>query len=178
MIRLALLTLFSALVSTSFSQNTIQESGDWCSADLGLFLKTEEQAKFVQWYKDGEILPGEIDEAINCMKYGEGVYSVTFAIHDETGKLTYDLTSIEGPVADFQANNYLAAAVTFFKAHSVSNEEIVSWHWDFGNGETSNEKAPRVMYKEEKVYTVTLTVTTESGCQHTITKNHKWSYSD
>jgi len=40
---------------------------------------------------------------------------------------------------------------------------IVSWHWDFGDGETSNEENPSHIYDRRGIYDVTLTVKDEGG---------------
>jgi len=44
----------------------------------------------------------------------------------------------------------------------MADIDIVSVHWDFGNGTTSNEQSPIVQF-EPGVYTVTLTVTDSTG---------------
>jgi len=44
-----------------------------------------------------------------------------------------------------------------------STGDIISWHWDFGDGTTSNEQNPVHQYTNLGTYTVTLTITTSSG---------------
>ncbi len=44
---------------------------------------------------------------------------------------------------------------------------IASWSWDFGDGQTSAEQNPTHTYTAPGIYTVTLTVTDESGAQAT-----------
>jgi len=46
---------------------------------------------------------------------------------------------------------------------------IISWLWDFGDGNTSTQQNPSHTYATPGVYTVTLTVTTADGCTQTIT---------
>ncbi|MBL7804695.1 MAG: PKD domain-containing protein [Saprospiraceae bacterium] len=43
-------------------------------------------------------------------------------------------------------------------------DAVVSYAWDFGDGNTSTEANPSHTYAEDGVYTVTLTITTASGC--------------
>jgi len=43
--------------------------------------------------------------------------------------------------------------------------------WDFGNGETSTEIAPRFSYSKSGAYVITLTVTSSTGDKSTVTKN-------
>lgn len=45
--------------------------------------------------------------------------------------------------------------------------------WDFGNGETSTEKAPIFWYPTSGTYTITLTVTSSTGEKSTATKSIK-----
>ncbi len=46
---------------------------------------------------------------------------------------------------------------------------IDSWLWDFGDGTTSTEQFPEHLYDSEGTYTVTLTVSSDFGCEETIT---------
>ena len=46
-----------------------------------------------------------------------------------------------------------------------------SWSWDFGDGGTSTLKSPNHTYSNPGLYNITLTVTTNSGCNGTIVKN-------
>jgi len=45
---------------------------------------------------------------------------------------------------------------------SYSPNPIVSWNWDFGDGETSNEQSPFHEYATHGVYTVTLSIESDS----------------
>jgi len=45
---------------------------------------------------------------------------------------------------------------------------IASWHWDFGNGDTSTFQNPSYRYPLPGLYTVTLTVTNLKGCSNSI----------
>jgi PKD repeat protein len=57
-----------------------------------------------------------------------------------------------------------------FTDQSTSSEEIVSWDWDFGDGNTSTEQNPTHVYYEG-TYDVTLTVEDSEGDDDTETKN-------
>ncbi|MEM9685965.1 MAG: PKD domain-containing protein [Bacteroidota bacterium] len=45
------------------------------------------------------------------------------------------------------------------------------YHWDFGDGDTSNEKAPVHTYEEDGAYVVSLTATDKLGISHSITQD-------
>lgn len=47
---------------------------------------------------------------------------------------------------------------------------ISSWHWDFGNGNTSTQQYPQHVFPMAGKHPVTLTITTDSGCTASITK--------
>ncbi|MFO8130222.1 MAG: PKD domain-containing protein, partial [Bacteroidales bacterium] len=47
---------------------------------------------------------------------------------------------------------------------------VVQWHWDFGDGDTSNFQNPAHLYTGPGVYTVSLTATNIHGCDSTITR--------
>lgn len=169
-------SLFLSLFATSFGQGALIESGNWCDGDLQVAIVVPEESTVVGWYKDGELLVGETAYHLNCMTYGKGYYMLKISTDGTEYSYLRDLTTTEGPSAGFTAKNMLAAAVTYFEDSSISSEDITAWEWDFGNGETSTEQNPKVMFAEQKVYTITLKVTTTSGCSHTITKKHEWAY--
>jgi len=54
--------------------------------------------------------------------------------------------------------------------YDKSTGDIISWHWDFGDGTTSNEQNPLHQYTSLGTYTVTLTIQTTSGSD-SISKN-------
>lgn len=59
-----------------------------------------------------------------------------------------------------------------FTDNSISPNQatnpIVSWNWNFGNGQTSTLQNPPSQIYQIGVYDVTLTVTTQSGCTATV----------
>lgn len=49
-----------------------------------------------------------------------------------------------------------------------STEDAISWFWDFGDGTYSTLRDPIHQYPDTLVYGVTLTITTSTGCVHSI----------
>ena len=47
--------------------------------------------------------------------------------------------------------------------YGVAEGSVSSWHWDFGDGETSDEQNPVHTYYAEGIYDVTLTITNSDG---------------
>ncbi|MDX1912292.1 MAG: PKD domain-containing protein [Saprospiraceae bacterium] len=74
-------------------------------------------------------------------------------------------------VADFSIENPLSK-VNESEPVLLSNlsQNAVAYHWDFGNGVTSNEKQPAFAYSKCGIFNITLTVT---GADGTIKKARK-----
>jgi uncharacterized repeat protein (TIGR01451 family) len=53
---------------------------------------------------------------------------------------------------------------------SQPSDPVVAWLWDFGDGGTSPQQNPTHKWLSPGVYPVMLTVTTESGCEASVTK--------
>lgn len=64
------------------------------------------------------------------------------------------------PVADFDANVACLGSATNFRDTSTAfgNYNIVSWYWEFGDGDTSTQQHPQHTYAAPGVYNATLTV--------------------
>jgi len=58
----------------------------------------------------------------------------------------------------------------FIDASTVTNGNIKSWQWNFGDGGTSALQSPTHVYAVAGTYNVTLTVTTTTGCDSIIVK--------
>jgi hypothetical protein len=72
-------------------------------------------------------------------------------------------TPIPAPVADFSATPrecYRACTVYFT---DLSTGEIISWSWNFGDGQTSTLRNPSHYYYYNNWFTITLTVTGPGG---------------
>lgn len=49
-----------------------------------------------------------------------------------------------------------------------TNDPVASYLWNFGNGATSTQASPTTTYTQQGSYTVSLTITTASGCTETL----------
>ena len=68
----------------------------------------------------------------------------------------------------FQAGLACEGATIDFTDTTTSNETIASWEWNFGDGSpTSNFESPSHIYSNSGNFEVSLTVTTNSGCEAT-----------
>ena len=124
--------------------------------------------------------------------FGDGTTSIDefpFHTYTEEGQFTVSLTvtEIDGdshtktvenyvkvedpnttPVAAFIADpmeGETPLPVTFTD-QTLSEEGVIAWNWDFGDGTSSNEQSPTHTYETEGSYTVSLTVTEADGDQN------------
>ena len=77
------------------------------------------------------------------------------------------ISSNEGPTADFTADVFDCCEpleVQFTDLSTAGDNPIVSWYWEFGDGDTSTDQNPSHIYGSTGTYTVILTVTDEHGC--------------
>jgi PKD repeat protein len=74
------------------------------------------------------------------------------------------------PVADFSYDDK-KKLIMFMDGSTGSDGKIVSWFWEFGDGDTSFEQNPNHRYVKIGNYKVILTVTDDRGESNSITKN-------
>ncbi len=72
------------------------------------------------------------------------------------------------PFVNFENQNACSADSIFFVslATSAAGTSIISWLWDFGDGNTSSLENPAHFYTSAGIKTVHLTVTTDQGCSN------------
>ncbi|MBL7052722.1 MAG: PKD domain-containing protein, partial [Candidatus Marinimicrobia bacterium] len=99
-----------------------------------------------------------------------GTYTVTFTVTTTHGSnsVTQDLEVLEpvAPTASFTADptlGYLPLEVTFTNTSDLGTGELVSYLWDFGNGDISAEENPVYTYTYTGDFLASLTVTTTHG---------------
>lgn len=85
----------------------------------------------------------------------------------QSGSVTTTINPL--PTADFTPSspNCESRAVTFNDISVPNAGNIVTWAWDFGDGNTSNLQNPAHTYSLAGPYTVKLVVTTDKGCVST-----------
>jgi gliding motility-associated-like protein len=103
------------------------------------------------------------------MVSSEAVNSGSAACQVASNVLT--LTVPDTPTASFVISNTntscLNSAVLF---NDTSVQDITTWFWDFGDGQTSKTQNPTHTYATFGDYNVTLTVYNSAGCSSTITQ--------
>ncbi|MCS3800028.1 PKD domain-containing protein [Niastella sp. OAS944] len=102
-----------------------------------------------------------------------GTYTVKLVVRNADGttgitKTNY-ITVYPAPTASFLANittGCVPVNIQFNDASTSPSGSIVSWEWDFGDGGKSTAQNPQHTYTNTGFYTVTLTVTSSTGCKN------------
>ena len=101
-----------------------------------------------------------------------GTYEVTLMITDSLGETSIDTCKVyvkTTPKAAFvySPNDYphptTLDTIQFIDTSTIVGGTLVSWNWDFGDGETSTDRNPTHRYSKGGTYLVTLTVTANDG---------------
>jgi FOG: PKD repeat len=108
----------------------------------------------------------------------EGEYTVTLKVTNtkyNTSDTHTKLVAIEVASVDFTTgtpSDCTPYAITFEDASSFSGDgNITAWLWDFGNGNTSTLQNPVHTYTDSGDYSVSLTISTSTGCNFTKTRS-------
>ncbi|MEO0900085.1 MAG: PKD domain-containing protein [Bacteroidota bacterium] len=120
---------------------------------------------------------GQTSSLINpSITYGtSGVYTVEMIVTDASGctdTATHIMTARPLPQVAFGASDSLGCApqTINFIDQTVSSGGIISWLWNFGDGNTSTAQFPVHTYATDGIYTVSLTVTDAFGCSESLVK--------
>ncbi|MFZ4402378.1 MAG: PKD domain-containing protein, partial [Bacteroidales bacterium] len=76
------------------------------------------------------------------------------------------------PIPNFSTSNVCFGDSVIFTDMSINTVGTINkWHWNFGNGDTSNVQNPHYLYAAPNTYSVTLTVTNNLNISNSISKN-------
>lgn len=81
------------------------------------------------------------------------------------------ITAVDKPIASFITPDTAGCAplgVQFSDNSIPVSSPIVSWNWDFGDGNFSYQQNPLYIYSFPGIYNVSLSVTDSLGCNHSI----------
>ncbi|MCO6499417.1 MAG: PKD domain-containing protein [Vicingus serpentipes] len=83
---------------------------------------------------------------------------------------TLTIYLIPAPNINFNFTSVCPKDTLFFNDLSTSVDPIVSWQWDFGNGNTDSIQNPSPIFDSAGTYNVNLVVTSSNGCTNTLTR--------
>ncbi|MFA9389576.1 MAG: Ig-like domain-containing protein [Prolixibacteraceae bacterium] len=132
-----------------------------------------------QWDFDGNGIVDRKENASNAVSYTytlPGTYKVSVrALNAQGCSQTFSKNiKVINVTANFTVRDQnigCAPAFAFFTPDALPNE-VVSYHWNFGDGKKSNERSPRNFYVEPGTYSVSLQVEFIGGCSKTVSKSN------
>ena len=71
---------------------------------------------------------------------------------------------------DFQYKNHCINNIIYFEDLSTSEDKIITWYWEFGDGGVANDNSPIHVFTNPGNYNVKLTVKTEEGISYSLKK--------
>ena len=110
----------------------------------------------------------------NCTYEMGGTYTCVTTVDGQTTSGSTTVIVFAEPVADFEAATVCYGEATQFISNATTNpsgHEITAYHWDFGDGEESDEQNVTHTYAAAGTYQVTYTVQTGGRCIDEITKD-------
>jgi PKD repeat protein len=150
--------------------------GDVCFGNVNQFLDASTIAPaetIVGWQWDlQQVLSTDTNPSITFN--APGTYDVSLVVTSGSGCTDTASTSVAvnpSPNGAFMANDTCLFNPTFFTDQStVQGGSITLWQWSLGNGATSTQQNPSVVYSQDSLYTVTLVVTADGGCSDTVVR--------
>ncbi len=149
--------------------------GTLCSNSAIPFANTSEMGgaeDVIQWQWDfnEEGVSDQKDTEFNFSQGGAKMVSLTAAIPGCAPKTTKWFNVTTGPEVQFSVQNQCFGEELQF-VNKSSGEGITQYHWLLGNGQTSFEAAPSLLYDTAGTYPVQLEVTNEMGCTNALEKD-------
>jgi gliding motility-associated-like protein len=167
------------LASDTSAQTMVAQFGaDKTSGCAGLVVQFRDLTTGNPKYWNWDFGNGTLSTVQNpVVSYGApGRYTVTLVVRNADGttgitKTDY-ITVTPSPGADFTSNitTGCVPVTVQFTDQSTAGGGIASWQWDFGDGTTSTQQHPQKTYDKTGFYSVSLTVTSNSGCRSTSVK--------
>ncbi|MEL7535060.1 MAG: PKD domain-containing protein, partial [Bacteroidota bacterium] len=134
---------------------------------------TQDSLQFEWLFGDGNTGQG----LVTTYAYNDpGIYTPILVLEDTLGCQVFTpadstIEVFTPPKAVFTADQTVhcdTGRVTFIDLSTSPGSPIVSWLWDFGDGDTSDQQIAFHTYQTLGKYTVSLTVTTADGCSDVI----------
>ena len=148
--------------------------GPYCVGETIQLRVTTQAGATYRWTGPNGFTSAEQNPTIpNCTYEMGGTYTCVTAVDGQTTSGSTEVVVFAEPIADFSFNNVCegnATQLTSTATTDPSGHEIASYHWDFGDGETSEEQNVNHTYATAGEYEVTHSILVGRRCTDEITK--------
>jgi PKD repeat protein len=120
-------------------------------------------------FGDGSVEAGPSASHVSHVYLQNGSYNVTLTVTDSDGSTSkhWDTVQVQDSVPtasfEFSPSTPLEGQTVYFVDESSAHDRVVTWQWDFGDGNTSNLQTPSHEYGNNGTYDVTLIVSDGDG---------------
>jgi gliding motility-associated-like protein len=147
-------------------ESSIAHNNACAGEEVQFTVETNSGASDFNWYlADGTALSGDsVSHIFSLSGTQEVLLIMQGGCMDDTVQTTVEVWPL--PTASFEYGPEIPTSrtpVDFVYTGSPAQD----WLWDFGNGQTSSDRDPSLVFGLEGEYTVTLTVTDINGCVDT-----------
>jgi len=148
--------------------------GPYCVGETIQLSVTTQAGATYSWSGPNGFISSEQNPSIpDCTFEMGGTYTCVTAVDGQTTSGSTEVVVFAEPIADFSFNNVCEGNVTQLTSTAVTEpagHEIASYHWDFGDGETSEDQNVNHTYATAGEYQVTHSILVGSRCADEITK--------
>lgn len=148
--------------------------GPYCVGETIQLRVTTQAGATYRWTGPNGFTSTEQNPTIpNCTYEMGGTYTCVTAVDGQTTSGSTEVVVFAEPIADFSFNNVCegnATQLTSTATTEPAGHEIASYHWDFGDGETSEEQNVEHTYATAGEYEVTHSILVGRRCTDEITK--------
>ena len=150
-------------------------SGPYCVGEtINLSVTTQAGATYSWTGPNGFTSNVQNPTIPNCTFEMGGTYTCVTTVDGQTTTGSTNVIVFAEPVANFEAPTVCFGETTQFNSTATTNpvgHEITGYHWDFGDGEESDEQNPTHTYSAAGTYQVTHSVLTGRRCEDEITQD-------
>lgn len=148
--------------------------GPYCVGETIQLRVTTQAGATYRWTGPNGFTSAEQNPTIpNCTYEMGGTYTCVTAVDGQTTSGSTEVVVFAEPIADFSFINVCegnATQLTSTATTEPAGHEIASYHWDFGDGETSEEQNVEHTYATAGEYEVTHSILVGRRCTDEITK--------
>ena len=164
---------YSDSITINFAPQSGFIASSLCFGDATQFTDTTtlSQGAITSWDWDfGDLNTSTLQHPVNQYT-ATGSYTVTLITAASSGctdTLRRDIYIGPKPVVSFSSGTACAGTlIPFTDQSTIASGTLAAWTWMFGNGDSSNVQNPSYVYPAGGNFTVSLTVTSDSGCTDT-----------